>query len=530
MADAEDRSMFESDRLDVFLSEAVRSYLTAAPTTADLDPTLVETVHAVTSLASTPPPTAAFSRRLREDLMRQADLAATAALTPPMTRPTNRRIPPPRREWLPPLPIGGERRHWALAQLATAALLIVTLLAIWVSFRPEHHEAVAPVGGTATPAAPTPPPTDAASAAIYRGNAARTGVNPGPGPANLPAERWVFAPNTTHTDPVIADGVVYSVTGDGILFAVDALTGQERWRRDTNVVGDAIAAPLVAGGVLYAGLPDGTFYALDADDGGVRWQYPAGDRSCGAPALIDGIVYGAVGCGTLATSGGAVFALDAAMGSERWRVTIDVGRVTTPAVAEGTVFLAAGGPTTVHGFPTVIRALDAATGQERWRAEVGGMQMGPAVADGTVFVGSERGLWALAAADGRERWHAQVGRDDVAVAAPPAVTDGLVFVASNDGYLYAFDSGTGEPSWSFDPGGFFHLSTAAPTVVDGVVYLGTQGGDLFSVDAATGTQRWHLKLAPGRVIDSAPTIADGVIYLAAHGLVALADSTATPTT
>ena len=51
------------------------------------------------------------------------------------------------------------------------------------------------------------------------------------------------------------------------------------------------------------------------------------------------------------------------------------------------------------------------------------------VADGTVFVGSERGLWALAAADGRERWHAQVGRDDVAVAAPPAVADGLAGLA-----------------------------------------------------------------------------------------------------
>ncbi|MEA2584403.1 MAG: hypothetical protein QOF33_2488, partial [Thermomicrobiales bacterium] len=121
MADAEDRSMFESDRLDVFLSEAVRSYHTAAPTTADLDRTLVETVHAVTSLASTPPPTAAFSRRLREDLMRQADLAATAALTPPMTRPTNWRIPPPRRWRVVPAPRAGVLRRSGVPEAIPAA-------------------------------------------------------------------------------------------------------------------------------------------------------------------------------------------------------------------------------------------------------------------------------------------------------------------------------------------------------------------------------------------------------------------------
>ncbi|HKG25544.1 MAG TPA: PQQ-binding-like beta-propeller repeat protein, partial [Thermomicrobiales bacterium] len=438
-------------------------------------------------------------------------------------------LPVARPGWIPALPSRGERRRWALAQFATAALLIVTVLAIWLSFRPDQ-KAGPPVGGTATPLAPTPVTGDGPSAAVYRGGAARTGVSPGPGLPNPPVERWTFAPNTTHTDPVVADGLVYTITGNGDLVAVDALTGRQRWRRDTDVVGDAIAPPLVTGGVLYAGLPDGTFYALDAGDGAVRWQYPAGDVSCGSPALVEGVVYGAEGCDMPGTPGGAVFALDAATGREFWRVTIDDGRITTPAVAAGMVFLGAGGPTYSHGYPTFLRAFDAATGQERWAVEVGGIQSAPAVVDGTVYVGSDRGLWAVATSDGSVRWHAHVGRDDADVAAPPAVAVGLVFVVSNDGYLYAFDAGTGEPSWTFHPKGFYHLSTAAPTVVDGVVYFGSEAGDLFAIDAATGAQRWRLRLGPEHIIATAPTIVDGVLYLSARALIALAEPPATPAT
>ncbi len=445
MAGIDDRSIYEADRLDEFLSDVVHSQ-SAARASAGLDPALAETVRATVSLAVAPPPSAGFARHLRAELMRPGRRYRSGPRTggtschPPAPAPAPSlvpRAPIPRRTTA--LGAGSIRDRTPPDRHRRRDLDILPS-------RPEGR----PYRRHGDTHQLNPGLGRRPSAATYRGGATRTGVNPGPGLANPPVELWTSSPNTTHTDPVVADGVVYTITGNGDLLAVDARTGQGLWRRDTDVVGDAIVPPLVAGGVLYAGLPDGNFYALDAANGAVRWQYPAGGLSCGSPALVNGVVYGAEGCDMPGIPGGAVFALDAATGRELWRVTIDDGRITTPAVAEGMVFVGAGGPTVSHGYPTHIRAFDAATGQERWIVEVGGIESSPAFANGTLYVASARGLWALAPADGSVRWHAQVGRDDAAVSAPPAVAGGLVFAASNDGYLYAFDAGTGEPRWEFD--------------------------------------------------------------------------------
>ena len=92
---------------------------------------------------------------------------------------------------------------------------------------------------TPTPSANTPSvePTTAASSGLngvrvetYRGNAARTGVMPGPGPAGTPQVAWQFAAGGPFgSSPVVRDGVVYAVSGDGVVHAIDLATGVERW-------------------------------------------------------------------------------------------------------------------------------------------------------------------------------------------------------------------------------------------------------------------------------------------------------------
>src|SRR5829696_3418275 len=57
------------------------------------------------------------------------------------------------------------------------------------------------------------------------------------------------APSLTSPLPAVADGVVYAGGGEGILLAVDAASGQERWR--LAVGGEAIGAPAVAGGLVF---------------------------------------------------------------------------------------------------------------------------------------------------------------------------------------------------------------------------------------------------------------------------------------
>jgi eukaryotic-like serine/threonine-protein kinase len=59
------------------------------------------------------------------------------------------------------------------------------------------------------------------------------------------------------------------------------------------------------------------------------------------------------------------------------------------------------------------------------------------VANGVVYVGSEGGsVYALSAATGAQLWSFPTGS---AVLSSPAVANGVVYAGSNDGNVYAFD-------------------------------------------------------------------------------------------
>ena len=71
----------------------------------------------------------------------------------------------------------------------------------------------------------------------------------------------------------------------------------------------------------------------------------------------------------------------------------------------------------------------------------------PAVAGGTVFVGSFDGnLYAISAESGTLRWHFKTkGNPDFPIGevqSSPSVDEATVFFGSRDGFLYAVDFGT----------------------------------------------------------------------------------------
>ena len=69
-----------------------------------------------------------------------------------------------------------------------------------------------------------------ASVPMFRGNAARTGEMPGPGPAGTPRVLWRFETSgDSICAAVVANGVVY-VAGNTRVSAYDECTGSERWR------------------------------------------------------------------------------------------------------------------------------------------------------------------------------------------------------------------------------------------------------------------------------------------------------------
>src|SRR5207302_1616974 len=70
------------------------------------------------------------------------------------------------------------------------------------------------------------------------------------------------------------------------------------------------------------------------------------------------------------------------------------------------------------------------------------------------------------------------------VLSSPAVANGLVYIGSEDGHLYAFDATTGALVWSEPLGA---PTEAAPTLSSSSVFIGAQDGNVHAFNAITGT-------------------------------------------
>ena len=141
-----------------------------------------------------------------------------------------------------------------------------------------------------------------------------------------------------------------------------------------------------------------------------------------------------------------------------------------------------------------------------WTVETGDwVYSSPAVADGTVYVGSDDdSLYALTASDGEKQWAFPTNGN---VESSPAVADGTVYVGSDDGTLYAVDGATGDEVWSVRLGDGIESS---PAVVEGTVYVGTDGGTVYALDTS-GDSRWSVQT--DRAVQSSPAIANDTVYV-----------------
>lgn len=101
----------------------------------------------------------------------------------------------------------------------------------------------------------------------------------------------------------------------------------------------------------------------------------------------------------------------------------------------------------------------------------------------------------------------------VAVESSPAVIDGMIYVASDDGNVYCLEAYTGTKMWNFTVGApAQHVSS--PAVFNGLLYVGSYSGAIYCLNASTGAQVWNL--VTGDHVYSSPTVVDGKVYIGAY--------------
>lgn len=93
------------------------------------------------------------------------------------------------------------------------------------------------------------------------------------------------------------------------------------------------------------------------------------------------------------------------------------------------------------GLVSVVAGSNMSNGKLKWNYTTGGKVGDPAVSNGVVYVGSDdRNIYALSATTGAKLWNYTTGDF---VASSPAVSNGVVYVGSGDGNVYAIGNSSG---------------------------------------------------------------------------------------
>ena len=167
----------------------------------------------------------------------------------------------------------------------------------------------------------------------------------------------------------------------------------------------------------------------------------------------------------------------------------------------------------------------------KWAFKAGGaIVSSPSIADGVVYIGSLDGhLYAIDQDTGKEKWRFKSSRP---IASSPAVVDGTLFFVSSVGALVAIDTATGKPKWvfaaeyerRFEAKGLhgypsaaqtipdaWDIFTSSPAVSDGKVFFGSGDGNVYAVDAASGVLQW--KFGTGDVVHASPAVSGGIVFI-----------------
>lgn len=335
---------------------------------------------------------------------------------------------------------------------------------------------------------------------MYRGNAARTGVNPGPGPRSRPLVAWkAFVGGESYASPVVGlgdvfvatksgsvvalsledgaerwsldvdsyvarstpafDGATLFVAGGYAMVAIEAATGEELWRKPLRFAGSC--SPVLDDDRVYAASQEGIITAFAKATGEELWHYADGDLVFSSPALADDRL-------VIVDVAGQVSALNAETGREQWQTRLAAEVHATPAIANGRVYVVTTEPETV--------VLDLATGKELWRTAAGGPSS-PAVTSAVVLVGGEdQALRALNTATGAEAWSTPLGYP---IASSPAASGNTVYIASGP-TISALDVKTGKILWDHVAG---DTITADVAVVDDMVIASGHDGYVYALRA-----------------------------------------------
>lgn len=232
--------------------------------------------------------------------------------------------------------------------------------------------------------------------------------------------------------------VLYAGTDSGLL-AVATESGKKQWLFVTENSVDSSPA-IDENGNVYAGDDSGTIYSISSD-GTERWRFSTKNSIDASPAIgADGTLY------TL-SSDGILYALHPD-GTLWWKKFVGVfsgqKMTSSPVISsDGTVFAVGNSGDNIYAF--------SGNGDLLWSDKLGEPFIKATAAlgnDDTLFLPGLYGIHIRNSTDGEETTEIPVGKNNFS--SPALSQNGILYVGSGDGALYAFDTectGPAEAPW-----------------------------------------------------------------------------------
>lgn len=324
------------------------------------------------------------------------------------------------------------------------------------------------------------------------------------GKTNIIQPRWVFkTEDEIRGGPTAVKDLAFVGSYDSNMWAIKLETGELAWKFPTKA--GIATSPVIdeTNRMVMFGSEDSTFYALDYRSGRMNWTQPTKDRVRGTARIEHGHVF-------FGSDDGKIYALGAANGRLLWAYD-------TTAPVRGRPFVT--NDLVIAGSESGEVVGLGLSGGRKWSYRTRrGVISSPYVDmnEGMCFVGSSDGyMYAVDASNGFNSWRF---RTNGPVISSPVEANGLLYFTSADGCVYAINSQSGREKWKFPTD---KPMVGSPIYHQDSIYVGGTDNYFYCLAADTGKERWKFKTSGP--ITSAACIAGDVILVGSmdHMLYAL---------
>ncbi|MDY6771620.1 MAG: PQQ-binding-like beta-propeller repeat protein [Candidatus Nanohaloarchaea archaeon] len=290
-------------------------------------------------------------------------------------------------------------------------------------------------------------------------------------------------------------GTLYTLAA-GIVFALDANSGDTKWRKDVGHNVESPLSPIMGNGFLFYGENAGNqAVGFSISSQSVAWTYKTGYSVRSGAAYADGRVF-------MGSDDGSMYAYDASSGDVLWSKGGGELR-SKPAVKGSTVY---------HGQwdPATIYARDVSGGSLKWSVGLSGKieRSSPYVGSSNVYVGTTAGtMYAISRSSQSVIWQFDAGSE---ITSSPTLADGKVVFGGSGGKVYAAWAANGTQAWSFQTSSTGTV-TASPAAASDTVYIGSPNGVFYALDIDTGTRNCEYDTGAGSIV-TRPTIVGDTVY------------------